>query len=115
MGYQREKWHSGLTYRQICENCKSKVEYTDYSLDFRPWYADGFVDCPTCGSHLRHNEKYAMTETGETVEEEAKEIPTEDTREVPEEKGFVAAFCHQCGNKFGEGHRFCFMCGTKRD
>ena len=60
MGYKREQWHSGLTYEQTCEECKSIVHYTDHALDFRPWYADGYVDCPKCRTHMRHNEKYAI-------------------------------------------------------
>jgi endogenous inhibitor of DNA gyrase (YacG/DUF329 family) len=64
MAYSRAQWRSGLTYQQICETCKTTVSYTDHKLDFRPWYADGFVDCPTCGSHLRHNENYALPVSG---------------------------------------------------
>lgn len=60
MGYKRAEWHSGLTYQQTCENCKTIVQYTDYSLDFRPWYADGFVYCPRCKTPMRHNENYAI-------------------------------------------------------
>ena len=60
MGFQRAQWHSGLTYQQTCPTCKTVLQYTDYSLDFRPWYADGFVDCPKCKTHLRHNESYAI-------------------------------------------------------
>ena len=112
MGFQRAGWHSGLTYQQVCETCKRTVTYTDYSLDFRPWYADGFVDCPTCGTHLRHNEKYAISNAEEKAEEPAKE-GTED--EAPSSgKAFSSLFCHMCGNKFGEGHRFCVHCGAKR-
>ena len=106
MGYQRAKWHSGLTYRQICETCKKTVTYTDYSLDFRPWYADGYVDCPTCGTHLRHNEKYALGNNNEAESASSEESVAEEE--------FVSTFCYKCGNKFGEGHLFCFRCGTKR-
>ena len=60
MGYKRAEWHSGLTYQQTCESCKTILQYTDYSLDFRPWYADGFVYCPKCKTPLRHNENYAL-------------------------------------------------------
>ena len=106
MGFQRAKWHSGLTYHQICETCKKTVNYTDYSLDFRPWYPDGYVDCPNCGSHLRHNEKYALSNVEKTTEEPVKENSEKET--------FTSVFCHKCGTKFGEGHRFCIKCGTKR-
>ena len=106
MGYQRAKWHSGLTYEQICETCKKAVTYTDHELDFRPWYPDGYVDCPNCGSHLRHNEKYAIVEGGEAKEEPVKEAVEGET--------FSASFCYNCGTKFGEGHNFCTKCGTKR-
>lgn len=100
MGYQRAQWHSGLTYCQICETCKTEVRYTDYSLDFRPWYPDGYVDCPNCKSHLRHNEKYAGNTAAEVVAQNT-ENPT-------------ALFCTSCGKKFGESDRFCSMCGAKR-
>ncbi|MBE6948031.1 MAG: zinc-ribbon domain-containing protein [Ruminococcaceae bacterium] len=100
MAFQREQWHSGLTYRQVCETCKTVVQYTDYALDYRPWYADGFVDCPKCGSHLRHDEKYAIKSSGEAAAEGM--------------SGTRAAFCTACGNKFGENDRFCSQCGAKR-
>ena len=106
MGFQRAKWHSGLTYRQVCETCKTAFTYTDHKLDFRPWYPDGYVDCPTCGSHLRHNEKYALVTTVE-----ATVVPD---KESTAGESFASAFCHNCGTKFGEGHRFCCQCGTKR-
>ncbi len=107
MGFQRAKWHSGLTYQQICETCKAKVTYTDRNLDFRPWYADGYVDCPRCQTHLRHNEKYAIYPDGRPMY--AKEQGSENQTAV-----FKENFCHNCGNKFGEGHCFCNVCGTKR-
>ena len=116
MAYQRAQWHSGLTYTQICENCKSKVEYTDYSLGFRPWYADGYVDCPRCGTHLRHNEKYAENAPAPAVVE----TPVEPVQEVAapaepvQETAAGPVFCTACGNKFREGDRFCAMCGAKR-
>ena len=110
MGYQRAKWHSGLTYQQICETCKKTVTYTDHKLDYRPWYADGYVDCPTCGTHLRHNEKYAVSNA-----DKPKEEPSEETvGDTAEGEAFSSVFCHNCGNQFGEGHRFCFRCGAKR-
>ena len=108
MAYQRAKWHSGLTYRQSCETCKANVTYTDFNLDFRPWYADGFVDCPRCGTHLRHNERFAINPDGTPVYQQAENTP------APEANTFTESFCHNCGNKFGEGHRFCNLCGTKR-
>ena len=60
MGFKRAQWHSGLTYQRTCDECKTVLQYTDYSLDFRPWYADGFVYCPRCKTPLRHNESYAI-------------------------------------------------------
>ena len=107
MGYQRANWHSGLTYRQICETCKATVTYTDHELDFRPWYADGFVDCQICGSHLRHNEKYALPVIGVPNVAAPQQAPVGTTS--------APLFCHNCGTKFGEGHRFCAKCGTKRN
>ena len=106
MGFQRAKWHSGLVYRQVCPTCKKTVTYTDYNLDFRPWFADGYVDCPTCGTHLRHNENYALA--GATEAEKAPET------ELHEGEYPTSAFCCHCGTKFGVGHRFCVKCGKKR-
>ena len=111
MGYQRAKWHSGLTYRQTCETCKANVTYTDKNLDFRPWYADGFVDCPRCGTHLRHNERFAINPDGTLVYPAPEKADPKPATAVGE---FTENFCHNCGNKFGEGHRFCNACGTKR-
>ena len=107
MAYQREEWHSGLTYQQICETCKNPVKYTDWDLDFRPWYPDGFVDCPVCKCHLRHNEKYA-------IDAPAHYRPAPEAASVNNAGGFTQAFCPNCGKKFEEGHAFCTSCGTKR-
>lgn len=106
MGYQRAKWNSGLTYQQVCETCKRTVVYTDRSLDFRPWYADGFVDCPICGTHLRHNEKYAIQNHPVSYDTPQKETV---------ESIGTSPFCSNCGKKFEEGHRFCPYCGAKRN
>lgn len=67
MAFQRALWHSGLTYKQTCSKCHTVIQYTDDQLDFRPWYADGFVYCPTCRSPLRHNEAYAVDENGNYI------------------------------------------------
>ncbi len=91
MAYQRAQWHSGLTYVQVCETCKTSVRYTDKVLDYRPWYPDGYVDCPVCKNHLRHNEKYAI-----------------------DGPRFAEAYCTNCGTKFENDHRFCTICGNKR-
>ena len=97
MGYSRESWHSGLTYRQTCETCKTTVTYTDDKLGFRPWFADGFVYCPTCNKPLRHNEKYAInTRAGQDAD--------------PNEK---AAFCTNCGKAVKPEDNFCSNCGNK--
>lgn len=109
MAYQRAQWHSGLTYQQICETCRTPVRYTDKELDFRPWYPDGYVDCPVCKNHLRHNEKYAMD-----VPQYRQPVSVGNT-EVRDAGDCKAAYCSQCGNKFGENHRFCVRCGAKRD
>ena len=95
--FKRANWHSGLTYRQKCDQCNNLVEYTDKSLDFRPWYADGFVYCPVCKKPLRHNEKYAINQ------------PNEENTAFGESN-----FCNLCGNKFGENDKFCSQCGAKR-
>ena len=89
MAFKRALWHSGLTYCQTCPVCKTEVRYTDYELDFRPWYPDGYVDCPKCMGHLRHNEAYAIDAAEES-------------------------FCTACGRKLGQNDKFCAGCGAKR-
>ena len=64
MAFKRALWHSGLTYQQKCYHCQTLIRYTDYNLDFRPWYADGFVYCPRCNAPVRHNEYFAINEDG---------------------------------------------------
>lgn len=115
MGYQREQWHSGLTYQQICENCKTVVRYTDYNLDYRPWYADGYVDCPTCKNHLRHHEKFAIDSPYAAPQAvAAPQTAPAPQPPVQEAAGFTEKFCPNCGNPFNDNHRFCSQCGCKR-
>lgn len=102
MGYSRAGWRSGLTYRQTCETCNTTVTYTDDKLGFRPWFADGFVYCPTCNKPLRHNEKYAINKN---VEQNV-----DLTNQTAKEK---AAFCTQCGNALRPQDNFCSNCGVK--
>lgn len=94
--FKRAEWHSGLTYSQTCRQCHTVVTYTDKLLDFRPWYADGFVYCPKCNTPLRHNENYAIN---------APQAYTGTS---------TAAFCHECGKKYQDGDKFCSECGTMR-
>ena len=104
--FRRAEWHSGLTYRQTCRECKTTIEYTDKSLDFRPWYPDGFVYCPKCKKPLRHNENLAITEAKpEHV------VLDEAPVQKPAEEG---VFCTNCGKKLNEDDKFCANCGTKR-
>ena len=120
MAYKRAQWRSGLIYQQTCETCKTTIRYTDEKLDFRPWYADGFVYCPNCKTPLRHNEDYAVDQNGNYIKpievvntpESAVEIVKEPTQEATAEG--TTAFCSKCGNKFLEGDLFCSKCGTKR-
>ncbi len=67
MAYKRALWNSGLTYQQTCTKCNSVIRYMDNSLDYRPWYADGFVYCPNCKAVLRHSEHYAIDENGNYI------------------------------------------------
>ena len=124
MAFQRAQWHSGLTYRQTCRNCSKIVEYTDYSLDFRPWYADGFVYCPNCKTPLRHNENLAIDaptpaeqEEPIKVEEPAKVTVVADVApevvDTASEAPAAGGFCTQCGKKSNPGDRFCAGCGSK--
>ena len=99
--FKRANWHSGLTYQQTCSLCKTIVTYDDYKLDYRPWFADGFVYCPTCKKPLRHNENYAINTQTTTAQ------PNNSSTEQPQ-------FCSQCGNKFNENDLFCSQCGNKR-
>ena len=132
MGFKRAEWHSGLTYQQTCETCKTVLQYTDYSLDFRPWYADGFVYCPKCKTPLRHNEKYALSNEQPapaptpapeaekpaytvTPSEQASTAPAPVAEPAPAPAApALAAFCTGCGYKYADSDRFCPMCGTKR-
>ena len=97
--FKRANWHSGLTYVQTCGQCKTQVKYTDKVLDFRPWYADGFVYCPICQTPLRHNEKYAIN------------TPAPQNNSTSTEE---ALFCSQCGRKFDGDENFCPQCGQKK-
>ena len=103
MGYKRAQWRSGLTYRQVCETCKNEMIYMDDILDFRPWYADGFVYCSKCRTPLRHNERYAINGPA------AQAAPVE----TPAAVAGVKRFCTQCGKQARPDDRFCGGCGTK--
>ena len=107
--FKRANWHSGLTYRQTCDQCKTKVEYMDDKLDFRPWFADGFVYCPRCQKPLRHNERFAINGP-----EMAQEAPQYNASASASAQSELAAFCGNCGHKFGDGDKFCCQCGSKR-
>ena len=133
MAYKRAQWHSGLTYRQTCEQCGLEMTYMDNKLDFRPWYADGFVYCDRCRTPLRHRETYAIdapTPAPSAAAPEAPEAPrTAPTSLTPEfvlannpsvnpgnaptTAGEAPRFCTQCGKKANPGDRFCSGCGTK--
>lgn len=81
------------------------MKYTDEKLDFRPWYADGFVYCPVCKKPLRHNEKFAIN---------TPTVKVEQPKIIVIENKPLAKFCNTCGNKFGEFDKFCSQCGAKR-
>ena len=117
MGYKRADWHSGLTYRQTCESCQTVVEYMDDKLGFRPWYADGFVYCPTCKTPLRHNEKYAIDRpaTPNVVDITPNASAAEASASASAGAQGRAAFCPQCGKPFSVEDNFCAGCGKKRE
>ena len=116
MAFKRAQWHSGLTYRQTCRECKTVMEYTDEILDFRPWYADGFVYCSRCRTPLRHSEDYAINGTVAVKEIAEAHISANETAETqaPAEQGDAPKFCTSCGHPFRDGDRFCAQCGNKR-
>lgn len=110
MAFQRAQWHSGLTYQQTCENCGTVVKYDDYKLDFRPWYADGFVYCPNCKTPLRHNENYAIDRPAQ-----AEPVVVDMTAQAqPAANGVQYRFCPKCGKKYNPAEaNFCTGCGNK--
>ncbi|MBQ9805775.1 MAG: zinc ribbon domain-containing protein [Clostridia bacterium] len=123
MGFRRAQWHSGLTYRQTCDECNTVVEYMDDKLDFRPWFADGFVYCPKCKKPLRHRESYAINQAPEAApvvlsSNLGQAVPA--SAPAPVQNGAPAAapvnygFCSQCGKAFREGDRFCSGCGAPK-
>ena len=113
MGFKRAEWHSGLTYRQTCHSCKATLEYTDDILDFRPWFADGFVYCPQCRTPLRHSENLAINKPVPPVLKvvEDGEVPVQESDAAP---AGSAKFCTGCGHPFAEADRFCSQCGKRR-
>jgi predicted amidophosphoribosyltransferase len=121
MAFKRALWHSGLTYQQTCRSCNNVVTYQDDKLDFRPWYADGFVYCPVCKTPLRHNENYAIGAAA-APEAPAPAAPAAEESFDPRKVTLIqdapadnkpAAFCTQCGKKANPGDRFCSGCGNK--
>ncbi|MBQ3498280.1 MAG: zinc ribbon domain-containing protein [Clostridia bacterium] len=121
MGFKRATWHSGLTYQATCDGCKTVMRYTDYSLDFRPWFADGFVYCPQCKRPVRHSEHYAIDADGNYINPlpEKSAVPAQPAAPAPvaapaqpaPEGG--AVFCSNCGKQLRVGDNFCSGCGTK--
>ncbi len=125
MAFKRALWHSGLTYKQTCDTCHTPIEYTDFSLDFRPWFADGFVYCPKCKKPLRHRETYAIDADNLPKEtytlhpgnpattNGAPSAPDEGNPEATDRVG-ITKFCSQCGKPFFDNDMFCSACGNKR-
>lgn len=103
MGYKRSEWHSGLTYQQTCQECRTTIKYKDDMLGFRPWFPDGFVYCPRCHKPLRHNEKFAI---------DGRNRPSEPIMLRNEVRSSM--FCSQCGKQLRPEDVFCSQCGTKR-
>lgn len=117
MIYQRENWHSGLTYQQVCGQCKNTIRYQDNKLDFRPWFPNGFVYCPICKKPLRHSEDYAIdgprnTHIDITEKESEADTPLKDE---PQTVSTRASFCVKCGKAFGADDNYCSGCGAKRE
>ena len=113
MAFKRALWHSGLEYQQVCKTCHKTIRYTDYNLDFRPWFADGFVYCPSCNTPLRHSEQFAINEDGTPYHDPIAPQASEKSQPMPSgDKGF----CTNCGKPFVPGvDHFCGNCGKKLD
>lgn len=124
MAFKRALWHSGLTYKQTCNKCQTVIQYTDEKLDFRPWYADGFVYCPTCRTPLRHNEAFAIDANGNYINTAPAPaapaapaaVPVATPVATPAADDANTAYCKNCGRPYtvGDAH-FCNGCGTKLD
>lgn len=117
--FSRENWHSGLTYKQTCDQCKETFTYTDYELGFRPWFADGFVYCQNCKKPLRHNESYAIKEKKIDNQDSAVEEKLNKYESIKEEKKTVSEnntkenmmYCQYCGKRIQRDAKFCSNCG----
>ena len=110
MAFKRALWHSGLTYETECPACRTRIRYTDYNLDFRPWFPDGFVLCPKCKKPLRHNEMLAINPDGTSNGPQVVSENTQHNPEMPKQEG--KAFCSQCGKAYTPGEdKFCSGCG----
>lgn len=124
MAFKRALWHSGLTYKQTCPKCHTVIQYQDDKLDFRPWYADGFIYCATCRSPLRHSEAFAIDANGNYVNTAAPAAPVAPAAPAapaapvaaaPIEAGSTA-YCKNCGRPYIVGEaKFCNGCGNKID
>ena len=120
MAFKRAMWHSGLTYQQTCSHCRMVVRYTDYNLDFRPWYPDGFVYCPRCRGPMRHNELYALNPDGTPMYPQPyTQVPPSPTPAPTVRTGTPGPqvgtqYCPNCGKQYVVGQdRFCAGCGRK--
>lgn len=113
MGYKRAQWRSGLTYHQICPNCKNEMFYTDDRLGFRAWFPDGFVYCERCRKPLRHSEQYAVGAPA------PQQLPQQTDVVMPQPSEPISAgqtpgvrFCSNCGQQCRTQDRFCSSCGN---
>lgn len=99
----------------------------DDKLDFRPWYADGFVYCPNCRRPVRHNELHAVATAdgqpipnttavvGQPVEPSVAPVSAPVVPPVSGAPAGLARFCSGCGAPFQDAERFCSQCGKKRE
>ena len=133
MSFKRAYWTSGYTYLLQCPYCRTNIKYTDRSLDFRPWYPNGFVYCPGCRKPLRHNEIYAVDANGNPVYKTQQEADQAvyigyartaggqanhggyQTPPGPEAANPVR-YCAKCGHPYHPGmDHFCAGCGERLD
>lgn len=129
MAFKRALWSSGYEYRAKCPYCTTYFSYNDKQLDFRPWYPNGYINCPRCRKPFRHNEIYAVKEDGSPVyktQGEAnsaidigyytatglspEQIQNSSQPHTPDQN---IIYCSKCGKAHNRSNSYCSACGNK--